>query len=226
MDACEKCGEKHERPGRPGKPTCAGHRSGDKHFCVNYPVDGTTVCRKHGAAAPQVRSKALEVVQAAELRRQATKIGVPLDVNEAEGMMSLVREAAGNVEFYRQLVQELPTHPGDDEFGVDDEGNATYVRGTTGIYGRTYHVSGIPTGEAKPHILVVLYNEERDRLSSYCQAALKAGIEERRVQLAERDAKELFAGIGKAITKAKLTPEQSEVFRVELAAHLRSLQPA
>lgn len=221
MYVCERKGLVHEKN---GKPTCHGHRKSDGQCCGNFPINGSTVCRKHGGAAGQVKRKAAEVVQAEVLRAEALRIGIPIDVEHGEAMVALVREAAGNVEFYRQLVQELQIHPDEDEFSVDDEGKPVYKRGASGIYGRTYHVSGIPTGDAKPNILLVLYNEERDRLSSYCQAALKAGIDERRIRLAESTARELFEGVGKAMKKANLTPEQAEVFRVELAAHLRAAE--
>jgi hypothetical protein len=60
------------------------------------------------------------------------------------------------------------------------------------VYGRTYHVSGMPTGEAKPHILVTLYNDERKHLANVAASALKAGVEERRVRIAETDAQRIF----------------------------------
>src|SRR6185437_4453324 len=96
-----------------------------------------------------------------------------------------------------------------------------YTRGDPGIYGRTYHVSGIPTGEAKPNILVTMYNDERDRWAKLCLEVAKLNIDERRLRLAEADAQHIFGAMGKALSSAGLTPEQIEVVRRELAANLR-----
>lgn len=217
MDQCPKCGQIHQRD---GVATCYGHRKGDGHFCTKYPPKGSKVCLSHGGGARQVRAKAKERTEMEAVREQANRLGVPKDVDPGPALIGLVREAAGNVEFYRTLVAEVQIHPDKDELTVDDEGSH-WKRGAAGIYGRTYHQSGIPTGEAKPNILVTLYNDERDRLAGYCQAALRAGVDERRLQLQEQEARELMEGVVKAITAAKLTPQQAEVFRREFADHLR-----
>jgi hypothetical protein len=125
------------------------------------------------------------------------------------------------VAFYRQLVAELPTHPGDD---IYDEENERWQRGEVGIYGRTYHVSGIPTGEAKPHILVVLYGQERDRLRVVAAEALRAGVEERRLQIAEADAAMLLAAQARALVAMGLQARLEE-FRLEFVSALRAEEP-
>lgn len=156
------------------------------------------------------------------LRQTADRLGISREVDPAEALLELVWEAAGNVEFYRSLVEALPIHPEDDELVMSDVTGLPYwQRGAPGIYGRTYHQSGIPTGEAKRVILVQMYDDERDRLERYVKDALAAKIDERRVQIAERDARELFTSVGRAMTAAQLTPEQAETFRRELANDLR-----
>jgi len=182
---------------------------------------GIGSCYRHGGSTEtHVVAAQKEILQVA-----AARLGVPLDVDAGEALIGLVREAAGNVEFYRRLIQELPTHPEPDDLDFDEDGKPHLSQGKTGIYGRTYHVSGIPTGEAKPNVLLALYNDERDRLKAYVVEALKAGVDERRLRLAEADATELFAGMMAAVKAAKLTPAQIEVFRRELADRLRATRP-
>lgn len=177
---------------------------------------GIGKCKLHGGSTPNhQRSAQMELA-----RRECVRLGVPIDMDPGDAMIGLVREAAGNVEFYRSLVAELPVHPEPDTFESDDDGGH-WKQGKIGIYGRTYHQSGIPTGEAKPHILVVLYNEERDRLAAFAQAALKAGVEERRVRLAEADAQKLMAGVVVGLQRAKVSTEQAEEFRRGFAEYLR-----
>jgi hypothetical protein len=127
-----------------------------------------------------------------------------------------VFEAAGNVEYYRSLVSQLPSHPTPDELEYDDKGKAHYTHGEPGIYGRLYHVSGIPTGEAKPHVLVQMYNEERDRLARYRKDAIEAKIEERRIQLEENRAVEVFRAVTLAMSEMGLGDRFAE-FRERFA---------
>lgn len=227
-EPCPKCGQLHERQGH---VTCSGHRKAAYGGgpCLKFPVAGSTVCRTHGAAAPQTKAKAEERVAIEAARRACDRLGVPLPPEEGDPgtiLIGLVREWAGNVEFYRTLVGELPTHPEPPTFERGDDGKLHFVPGDPGVYGPTYHQSGIPTGEAKPHVLVVLYAEACDRLARYCKEALAAGIEERRIRLEEADARTLMAGFTRAVNAAQLTPEQTEVLRRVFADHIRQSSAA
>ncbi|WP_298207399.1 hypothetical protein [Ferrimicrobium sp.] len=150
------------------------------------------------------------------------KLGIPVETNPAEALLHAVWEAAGNVEFYRQLIQELEAHPEEGQYSEDSEGKTHYRPGKRGIYGETYHISGIPTGEATVHVLVQLYNEERDRLVKYSSEALRAGVEERRVKLAESEARVLFGAVMAALAEADLSFQQQESVRRSIAMRLRS----
>ena len=208
----ELCGA--QRPNKPKGVTC--------RLVAGYKTDhlGVGRCYRHGGATESHERSAQMVIA----RQACVRLGVPIPADEADPgliLIGLVREAAGNVEFYRSLVADLPTHPHPDDEWEDKDGNVHVKQGKTGIYGRTYHQSGIPTGEAKPHVLVVMYNEERDRLARFVKEVLGAGIEERRVRLEEADARTLMEGFSKAVTAAKLSPEQTEVLRRVFADHLR-----
>jgi hypothetical protein len=214
----ETCGAKK----RQGEGTCTRPAG----WGTDHP--GVGRCKLHGGSTPSQKRKAeVEII-----RRAAASLGIVPDehVDPVEQMLELVSEAARNCEFYRQLVSQLPTHPEPDKFvagHTDDDGvdiEPHWERGEIGVYGRTYHQSGIPTGEAKTHILVQMYDDERDRLASYITAALKAGVEERRVRLAERDATMLFAAVGLALDRMGLS-KRFEEFRVEFARALDE-QPA
>jgi hypothetical protein len=180
---------------------------------------GVGCCKLHGGSTPTHERAASR-----ELARQACEtLGVPIEVDPAEALIRELWETAGNVEFYRQLVQQLPAHPEADEFvppAKDSDTAGYWIRGEPGVYGRTYHVSGIPTGEAKPNILVVLYNEERKHLVDVAAAALKAGVEERRVRMAETDATQIFGAMAKALAAMGLGDRLDE-FRTGFAAALR-----
>lgn len=48
----------------PMKPRCTARSKQSQKPCRNAPIPGGTVCRFHGGAAPQVKAKALERLQA------------------------------------------------------------------------------------------------------------------------------------------------------------------
>jgi hypothetical protein len=143
-------------------------RSGDQ--CKRAAVPGATVCKMHGGGAPQVRAAAAKrlvfAAARAEMDAERGRLGYAIEGDEMELMLELVYEAAGNVAALRQLVQEL-------EAGV----------GRGAIAGEAGSTSKV--NEALPHIFVVMYNDERDRLARYLKMAHDMGIDERRVQLAE-----------------------------------------
>jgi len=209
-------------PAGPGKKLCgAKTKTGT---CKNVAGKGTKHlrvgrCSRHaGATANHEKAASVELA-----RIECETLGIPVETTPADALLEEVAEAKGNVTFYRRLIQELPTHPEPDVFVVED-GEGYWQRGATGIYGPTYHVSGIPTGEAKAHILVQLYNDERKRLRDASEGALKAGVEERRVRIAEADAERIMdALVGAAIAMG--LGDRLEELRAQFIAHLRDEPP-
>lgn len=182
------------------------------------PLNGSDMCRNHiGQGREHAEIRATE----GELQRAADRLGIRRPVDPAIAFLDLISEAAGNVEFYRSIVEQLATYQDDDEF-VSGEGDGHWERAAPGIVGRTYHVSGIPTGEAKRSIYVQMYDDERDRLEKYVSDALRYGLEERRVRMVEAESRDLLAGVMHAAQLAALTQEQIEVFRRGLAEWIRN----
>lgn len=210
-DGHEHCGAKTRKGGVCKLP--AGH--GTDHVGIGR-------CKLHGGSTPTHEKAASTEIA----RRECATLGIPVETTPAEALIREVWEAEGNVEFYRRLVQQLPTHPEDDMFVASEDGDGHWERGAPGIYGRTYHVSGVPTGEAKEHVLVRLYNEERKRKVDASAAALRAGVEERRVQIAEADAQAITAAYMAAFADLGLM-DRLEEFRNAFHSRLAAgTQPA
>ena len=195
--AWTKCGQTHQG--------CAAHKKRVRPFtpCAAAPIKGGTVCHHHGGRAVQVRDAADRNLLERQVRAEADRLGVPIEVDPAEALLALIYEAAGNVTFYRAQVAQLEA----------EEGR---------LYVALHHESGVPSGEAKPHVLVRMYDAERDRLAGLIANALKLGLDERRVRLAEADASRLFGVIITAIADAGLTPDQGDGLRRAIAARLRA----
>jgi hypothetical protein len=152
-------------------------------------------------------------------REACDTLGLEIDTTPAEALLRDVRETAGNVEFYRSEVARLATHPEDDEYVEGDGGKGHWERGETGVYGRTYHQSGVPTGEGKAHILVQLYNDERKHLLAVTSAALKANVDERQVRVMEQYGEQLASSLGFVLEAFGLRddPRAPDVVRQALA---------
>lgn len=217
---CARCGKVHAR--------CTGHRT-DGEPCGRYALTGLTVCRKHGGGSPLALAKSARA-KAWEAEHGAfKKLGVQADVDDpAEAFMSMVREAAGNVAFYRWRVQQL------DQTGATGEGETLSMEewldlspearaATQRDVGSAIATRVDPdTWRAEMHVLVQAYDRERDRLVKYSKLACDAGIQERLVRAVEQDAQQLVRVIRHVLDGLGLSPEQIEQGRTLLREALEA----
>jgi hypothetical protein len=77
------------------------------------------------------------------------------------------------------------------------------------------------TSAAKPHMWLVLYREERKHLVDVTKAAIAAGIEERRVKLAEAQGALLNDVLRRIFARLSLSPEQSALLPLVVPEELR-----
>lgn len=198
---CTTCGEHHNG--------CAAHtRNGPNagRPCGKAPIAGGTVCRSHGVngRAKAAAARALEEQAAA---RAVATLGLPLDVSPTDALLEEVRWTAGHVQWLRTQVAEL------------DEGDLTW--GTTKV--KEGGDDRGTTEEAAPSIWYVLYAKERQHLVAVCQAAIKAGVEERRVRLAEQQGDLVATVIGRILDALGLTTEQQALVPVVVPRELRAI---
>lgn len=207
LPPCKTCGTVHER--------CAGHTKNGPNAgkpCGKRPLTGATVCASHGGAARQVRAAAARRTQEAEAARQVATLGLPRDVTPTDALLEEVRWTAGHVQWLRGKVAEL-------EEREDESGDVEHPL----VWGITKQKTGGEdygtTEEAAPSIWYVLYAKERAHLVAVCQAAIKAGVEERRVRLAEQQGDLVALAITRildalltALITAGLAPNLREVW--------------
>jgi hypothetical protein len=208
-----------QKPNKPVGDLCqqdAGH--GTDH-------PGVGKCSRHGGS-----TGSHAVAAGKELARRAClQLGVPVEIHPAMALLEEVFRTQGVVDYFGALVAELPTHPDDDELvevqGGKNDGEQKWIRGEPGVYGRTYHVSGIPTGEAKPHVLYVLWMEERKHLAKVTSLALSANIAAERIQL-EKDQASLVAEVCRGFAVALGHDPASAEVREAFGAQLRLIRAA
>lgn len=177
-------------------------RSGER--CKRYALPGATVCRTHGAGAPQVREAAGRRVQEIVLRAQAAstldKLGVSIETTPIEALEAMLYEAAGAVAVLRAMVNQLPQ----DRW-----------------YGDLFHENGSPTGKAVLHVLIVMHAEERDRLAKLAEACAKLGLDQRRLELAEAQVSRLVDAVNAAMADIGMPKALMDRFRQAIARRLR-----
>lgn len=120
-------------------------------------------------------------------------LGVPLEVDPHEAILDAVHEAAGNVAYLRPLMTEAA------------------------------NTIALLDVQGKPHANPVLafYNEERDRLARFAKLAIDAGIDERRVRIAESHAGRLGEALDRACQVAGLDDSTRTALMTALADQLR-----
>ena len=178
---------------------CQAHAKSTGGRCRKPVRAGATVCYWHGGAAPQVKVKADERAHLERARRAAETLGSPADVDPHDALLQEVHRTAGHVAWLAGIVAQLQR----DEL----------VRGIT----KTVY---LPDGsrrveaEAAVNIWVRLYQAERDHLRRVSVDAIRAGVEERRVELEAQTAHELAERVRMALVDLGIDPTDPRVRRV------------
>lgn len=160
MDAC---GAKT----RAGSPCQKRAGEGTSHL-------GEGRCKMHGGASPRAELAGVIVLA----RREAATMGRPLDVDPHEAILECIRIAAGEVQYASEQIACLEH---DDAIGPV----TTTVDRTA--YGGENAVSYNQETKGPPalNIWITVRHIAMDRLVNYSAVALKAGVEERLVKVAE-----------------------------------------
>ncbi len=195
--------------GRP-HPGCTAHtKNGVRKgmHCANGCRAGE-LCRVHGGNASQVKAARGHRDIERKARAQMTALGQPVaDVTPTQALLDLIHAKAGEVAWLRAKVQELDE--GDLVWGVTREKTGGDDAGTT--------------REAKPSIWWAMLRTAEDQLANYCTRALTAGIEERRVRLAESQGALVADAIRRILTALDLSPAQLDLVPVVVPRELRAI---
>lgn len=207
---CESCGQEH-RAAIPGARRCTGHRvfetvDGERVRlenplpCRGGAMHGQDVCHAHGGKAPQAKAAAAVRLAEEEAARYLTKLGevVVVDVDPGEQLLRLIAITAAEVEWFRTKAYEVPAEKL--------------------IWGRTKRKTGGDdhgtTKEAKKNAWLAVYHEQRDKLSAMCAEAIKIGLREREVRMAEQQLQILVNFVDALLTDLGHDPTDPEIAEV------------
>lgn len=186
---------------------CNGRKTGDRGYCKqdaghNTWHPGVGRCSRHGGASPTYTAEVYRLRALQEVRRYS----LPVKIDPHTALLNELERTVGVVQFLDFKVNTLE-HEGDKSNMVGPVGGAQ---------------GGYP--EYKPNVYWGMWQSERKHLEDVAKSCIAAGIEERRVQLAERQG-EAIAAVLKAVIGELNIPE-SEADKVPglVGKHLRLIQ--
>ncbi|HWF25149.1 MAG TPA: hypothetical protein VG275_06870 [Solirubrobacteraceae bacterium] len=181
---------KRRPPKQPSRERC-GAKTRKGTPCDHEPGWGTQhpgagKCRLHGGAEAHAQVNGL--VQLA--RREMAVMGQPLSIEPQEAILECIRIAAGEVSYASERISELDL---EDAVGpVTTHSLRRTVADPAALDGeidkesKSELVADTRAGPPALHIWIQVRQRAMDRLVQYSFWALKAGIEERRVRIAEQ----------------------------------------
>ncbi|MEU5596685.1 hypothetical protein [Streptomyces sp. NPDC020298] len=199
-----------------GNRRCWGRNKKSGKQCGAPAMTGQNVCRFHGGAAPQNLRAAEQRVTEAKARALVETYGRKIETTATEALLDEVQWTAGHVAYLRERVQEIEAGP---VSGADGEHPLVWGKTKKKTGGEDFGT----TEEAVPNVWLRLYQQERAHLVKVCAEAIKAGIEERRIKLAEQQGALVARAIKAILGDLQLTPDQEARVPEVVPRHLRAL---
>ncbi|MDN5687118.1 MAG: hypothetical protein L0G94_10665 [Brachybacterium sp.] len=190
-------------------------RNGEQ--CRRPSMKGGKVCASHGGKSPQAKAAAARRTAEVKAAQSMALFAEAVDIDPAQALLELVQWTAGEVRYWRAEVHRISEDSPD-----------------TLTWGRTQTVEGVgpqgpvdtETREAVAPVAYRMLTDAQDRLAKYAAAALKAGVQERQIKLAE-DQGNLVAQVIRAILdQLDLTLEQQARVPEIVPTQLRLLTAA
>lgn len=188
---------------------CRG--GGKPHLAMDHQV----VCGIHGGKSPHNKAAGARRRAEEKARKLVTTYGLKIETTATDALLDEVQWTAGHVAWLRERVQAIEQNSSNSDsenplvWGITRVKEGGEDRGTT--------------QEAGPNVWIKLYQQERVHLVRVCAEAIKAGIEERRVKLAEEQGALVAKAINAILNDLQLTAEQVARVPEIVPRHLRAL---
>ena len=198
-----------------GKRYCGAKKRQGEGCCTRPAGWGTDhagegSCKLHGGSTPTVSKGALDRLHERQVREMADTYGLPVDTTPEQAILDEVRRTAGHVRWLEEQVHALTR--GELTWGITKVKEGGDDAGVT--------------EEAVPHALLRLYQAERAHLVKVCAEAIRCGIEERRVRLAESQGNLVAEALRRILEDLRLSPEQQARVAQVVPQRLRELTAA
>ncbi|MEO5317609.1 hypothetical protein PV761_03310 [Arthrobacter sp. CC3] len=145
------------------------------------------------------------------MARSVVTLGLPVDIDPAKALLDEIAWSHAHVQWLRGKVQELKA--GELVWGVTQTDQGV---GPQGMVDMT-------TEKSAPNVWYQMYLTEREHLVKVSAAALRAGIEERRIKIAEDQGNLVAAVLQRILAALNLSPEQWAEVPTIVPRELRAL---
>lgn len=195
-----KCGGKRRGADSEGKLCTRPAGWGTEHA-------GTGRCKLHGGSTRSHTTAGRVALASAAV----TTFGLPREIDPRDALLEEVYRSAGAVDWLQQQVRAL-------EAEQVVWGKAEEVEKQAGEF------PGLDTThKAAVNVWVQLWQTERAHLVKVAKEAINAGVEERRVRLAEQQGSLLASVIKAVLGDLDLSPDQMAKVSVIVPRHLRAV---
>lgn len=165
----------------------AANRRGEQ--CGRAPVIGSSVCATHGGTNKQSK----KMIKKKQLKEAATRLGVPVETDPKDGILQLIAQKAGEIQWYKMQIDALQS---DDDL----------------VWGKTKETEDGIEYSASVNQWLKLKNEAEKDLARYAEVALKYDIDERKIELARESISQV-----EAIIRFILADERIGVSKKQMA---------
>lgn len=199
---------------RDGKLICGAKKRGKNEACASSPVPGGTRCGRHGGNSPKAKAAAEQRTAQQELTQQVGTLGIREkypDIDPGQALLSEIQISHAHVQWLRAKVAEI--EPNELVWGI------TKTEAGIGPQGPV----DTTTQEAGFHTWYQLYTREREHFAKLTTMALKAGIEARKIALAEQQGAMVARALQEIFGKLALSKQQAALLPTVVPAALRQL---
>lgn len=183
--------------------------------CKRWAMKGGLVCARHGGSTKNSKAKNAERYQEHLMEKRAereiARLGKQREIHPAEALLESVYLAAGEVDFWREKLDTI------------DEDDLTWGRTSQRVGAGPEGPIDVDTFEAKPHVYKVMFDQAQEKLVKYSAAALRAGVDERRIQLAEKQGAMVGEVIKRILDRLDLSRDQQILVGEVVPEELRRL---
>lgn len=190
--------------------TAKSKQSGER--CKRAAIVGGTVCKIHGGGTPVAKVAAERRQQEDAARRALANLGEPEPIDPAQALLNLIAGKHGEVLWLRAKVREV--EPAMLTWGATEHREGVGPEGPISV----------TTEKAQPSVWWSLLRQAEDQLAEYASKALRAGIEERRLRIAERQGEQMAGIMRRVLDALGLSPQQQALVPVIVPQAFRELE--
>lgn len=199
---------------RDGKLICGAKKRGKDEACGSSPVPGGTRCGRHGGNSPKAKAAAEQRTAEQELTHAVGTLGIGSkypDIDPAQALLQEIRISYAHVQWLRTKVAEV--EPNELVWGITKTEAGIGAQGPVDM---TVQEAGFSTWYR-------IYLTEREHFAKLTTMALKAGIEQRRIELEEQKAELVVVALKQIFAQLNLSKLQADMLPTIVPNALRQL---